>query len=708
MTIGDDSSTSCDAQRAAGLDDDAETTRPKRIPFEVSPGTPLPLGSSLAGDGVNFAVFSRHAQRLDLLLYDHEANETPAWTVALDAPCYRTGDVWHVRLGGAPGTLRYAWRAHGPDDPRKGHRFKPERPLLDPQAVALVDDRGDADTVMTSKPWRGPTCLVPRPDTFDWAGDCPLRLPWSETVIYETHVRGLSIDPSANSQHPGTFLGLIERIPYFQSLGVTAVELLPAQEFFENELSRRNPLTGERLRNYWGYSTSAFFAPKESYSTRAYPGCQVTEFKTMVRELHRAGIEVILDIVFNHTAEGDHTGPTLSYRGLDNRIYYLLEDDRRFYRNYSGCGNTLNCNHPVVRDHVLQCLRHWVIEMHVDGFRFDLASVLGRGADGGLLSNAPLLERIAEDPVLRGVKLIAEAWDAGGAYQVGSFAGQRWSEWNGRYRDDVRRFWCGEPNLYGVFASRLCGSADIYERSGKGPVHSINFVTCHDGFTLNDWASYSTKHNEANGEDNRDGTDANYSANHGVEGPSDDPAIEAVRIRQIKNLLATLFLSRGVPMLLGGDEFRRTQHGNNNAYCQDNALSWYDWRLLEVNREIFDFAVEMIALRKRYPVLRAQQFYADGELTWFDASGNPPGWDATMVGLGLAIHSTGDPDALCLLVNPTGSPLAFHLPATIANAKWGLLVDTGERVTKPVKTVVSGPVLLRDRSLQLLAATVTR
>ncbi|MEX0914964.1 MAG: alpha-amylase family glycosyl hydrolase, partial [Wenzhouxiangellaceae bacterium] len=426
------------------------------------------------------------------------------------------------------------------------------------------------------------------------------------------------------------------------------------------------------------YSTVAFFAPKESYSTRAEPGCQLAEFKTMVRALHQAGIEVILDIVFNHTAEGDHTGPTLNYRGLDNEIYYYLEADRRFYRNYSGCGNTLNCSHPVVRDHVLDCLRYWVIDMHVDGFRFDLASVLSRDANGQLVNNPPLLERIAEDPVLRHVKLIAEAWDAAGAYQVGRFPGQRWSEWNGRYRDDVRRFWRGEPGMAGAFASRLCGSADIYEHGGKRPLHSINFITSHDGFTLNDLVSYENKHNDGNGEGNRDGSNENYSANYGEEGETSEADIERTRIRQIKNLLATLFLSRGVPMLLGGDEFRRTQRGNNNAYCQDNDVSWYDWQLLDANREIVDFVTDMIAFRQQHEVLRSERFYRAAELLWFDASGHEPSWDLSMTGLGCGISPEGGEPVLCLLFNPGDTERVYRLPGALAQMQWHLVIDTAK------------------------------
>lgn len=550
-------------------------------PYPVAPGAPSPLWAHLSGEGINFALFSRHATGVILCLFKQAQDDRPSHVFTLNPEQNRTGDIWHIWVGGLGSGCLYAWQVDGPYAPAQGHRFNRHKILLDPYAAALSGtecwdfacacayDPGDSaeDLSFSKENDAGAKAKCFVPDTgFDWGTDRPPKRPWSETVIYECHVRGLTLDSSSGVSHPGTFLGLVEKIPYFQALGISAVELLPVQEFYENELIRENPTTGERLKNYWGYSTVAFFAPKESYSTRRHAGVQVMEFKTMVRALHEAGIELILDIVFNHTAEGDQTGPTLNFRGLDNRIYYLLESDRRYYLNYSGTGNTLNCNHPVVRDYILDCLRHWVVEMHVDGFRFDLASVLGRDENGNLLPNPPLLERIAEDPILRGVKLIAEAWDAGGAYQVGRFPGLRWSEWNGRFRDDVRRFWRGDPGMTGALASRLCGSADVYSQSGKAPVHSINYLTCHDGFTLNDWVSYAEKHNLANGHQNTDGAGENYSANYGVEGPSDDPVIEAVRLRQMKNMVATLFLSRGVPMLLGGDEFRRTQGGNNNAY----------------------------------------------------------------------------------------------------------------------------------------------
>jgi len=667
--------------------------------LQIEPGRPLPWGAYHRHGGVNFSLFSRSATRVWLELYDRPEDGAPAMVIELDPDHHRTGDMWHVWLKGATYGQLYAFRVDGPYQPAEGHRFNRHRLLIDPYATALLGTsrwdwqralafNGDSpERDLTFCPeenahW-SPKCLL-ADHRFEWGGDRPLKVGWPDTVIYETHVRGLTIHPSSGVTHPGTFLGVIEKIPYFRELGVTAVELMPVQEFNENELVVRNPLTGELLRNYWGYNTVAFFAPKESYGTGASPGCQVAEFKTMVRELHKAGIEVILDIVLNHTAEGDELGPTLNFRGIENRIYYMLKSDRRGYQNFSGCGNTLNCNHPVVRSYILDCLRHWVIEMHVDGFRFDLASVLGRDEQGDVLPNPPLLEAIAEDPILRDVKLIAEAWDAGGAYQVGSFPGLRWSEWNGRFRDDIRRFWRGEPGLVPLLATRLCGSADLYQGNRKVPMNSINFVTCHDGFTLNDLVSYQQKHNEANGEQSRDGENVNFSHNYGTEGDTRDRTIEAVRLRQIKNLLATLLISRGVPMILGGDEFRRTQRGNNNAYCQDNDISWYNWELLREHRELFRFTREMLAFRRRHRVLRTEDFYREGDILWFGPTGRAPTWDDGARSLGCIIQPSAapptvrEPAALGLLFNADGQEVRFRLPATPGNRRWLLAVDTAK------------------------------
>jgi glycogen operon protein len=472
---------------------------------DVRVGVPLPLGTYARGEAVNFAVFSRHASRIRLELFDHPIDATAARVIDLDPVRHRTGDVWHVWVEGIqPGQL-YGYRVDGPYQPTDGHRFNVHKLLLDPFATAIsrlppwdfasargYDPSAPKPDLALSKRDNSrtmPKCVFVN-DPFAWDGDLPPGHPWSKTVIYETHVRGFTIHPSSGVAHPGTYRGLMEKIPYLKDLGVTAVELMPVQEFNEHQVIGVNPHTGQPLRNYWGYDPVVFCAPKASYSSAGGVGQQQLEFKEMVQAFHAAGIEVILDVVFNHTAEGDELGPTLCFRGMDNAIFYTLADDHRYYKDYTGTGNTINANHPVVRDHILSALHHWVVEMHVDGFRFDLASVLGRDGTGKLLANAPLLERIAEDPILRDMKLIAEAWDAAGAYEVGSFSERRWAEWNGRYRDDIRRFWRGDDGMLGLFASRICGSVDIYAKSGKGPESSINFVTCHDGFTLHDLVSY--------------------------------------------------------------------------------------------------------------------------------------------------------------------------------------------------------------------------
>lgn len=651
----------------------------------------MPLGASESEGGVNFALFSRHASRVRLELFDQHADATPARVVDFDSARNRTGDVWHVWVEGIRSGQLYAYRVDGPYQPEEGHRFNFNKLLLDPFATAISPlpdwdfgavrgydpDAPEQDLVFSKVDDAGamPKCVFTH-EHFHWHDDRPPRHPWSKTMIYEAHVRGFTIHPSSGVEHRGTYRGLMEKIPYLKELGVTAVELMPVHEFNEGQVPRINPQTGKPLRNYWGYDPVAFFAPKASYSSSGGLGQQKLEFKEMVRALHPAGIEVILDVVFNHTAEGNELGPTLCFRGIDNAIFYMLASDKRYYQDYTGTGNTINANHPVMRDHIMDALRYWVVEMHADGFRFDLASVLGRDGSGKLLANAPLLEWIAEDPILRDVKVIAEAWDAAGAYEVGSFSERRWAEWNGRYRDDVRRFWRGDDGMLGLFASRICGSADIYAKSGKGPEGSINFVTCHDGFTLNDLVSYRYKHNEANGENNHDGTDANFSENYGAEGETTDVGIEALRKGQIKNFLLTLLISRGVPMLLGGDEFRRTQGGNNNAYCQDNATSWYDWGYLEQHGEIFRFARGMIAFRRAHPVLSKEQFYADADINWFGAQGGLPGWaDPKVKHFACLIHE-GEQSALYLMFNAGVEAIDFTLPPVAQGTRWHQAVDT--------------------------------
>jgi len=656
----------------------------------VRSGVPFPLGATIRADGVNFAVFSRHATGVRLDLFSRSEDAVPARTILLNPVRNKTGDVWHVWLEGIQPGQVYGYRFAGPYLPHEGHRFNPDRLVVDPCATAIApaanhsyrkalgydlsSPQRDLSISTVDNAATAPKCIVTHPD-FDWQDDQPLGLPWESTVIYELHVRGYTFHPSAGVTFPGTYHGLTEKIPYLKELGVTAVELMPVQEFNENHMPRINPLTGRRLKNYWGYDPLNFFAPKATYASIREEGAQVLEFKEMVRAFHRAGLEIILDVVFNHTVEGNELGPTVCFRGIDNAIYYWLAEDKRYYRDFSGTGQTVHAAHPVVRDHILDALRYWVMEMHVDGFRFDLASVLGRDRNGNVLADSPLLERIAEDPILRDTKLIAEAWDAAGAYQVGSFSYHRWAEWNGRYRDDIRKFWRGDEGMMPHFASRICGSYDLYHASGKGPECSINFVTCHDGFTLNDLCSYSQKHNEANGENNQDGTDANYSQNYGVEGESDEPAVEAVRRRQIKNMLLTLAISRGIPMILAGDEFRRTQQGNNNAYCQDNEIGWIDWSLLKRNREIFQFARGALALRRTHPVLSQEAYYTEEELHWFDPKGKSLDWaDPHQKRLACLIHGQDGLD-LYLMFNADSKPVRFVLPTNRSWA-WRLAADT--------------------------------
>ncbi len=658
----------------------------------VDRGVALPLGAEFLEDGINFAVFSSHATHVWLSLF-RPGREAPFHEIALDPGANRTGHIWHIWISGLPRDVLYAWRMDLRPNPNPAiHRFDPGKYLLDPYAKVLAG--GEQWGVAARR-----LCGLPH-DRFDWRGDQPLNTPLAESVIYELHVRAFTRHDSSGVSAPGTYRGLAEKIPYLKDLGVTAVELMPVYEFEEADTDRVNPLTGERLLNLWGYHPIGFFAPNSAYGSAAAPGAAVTEFKEMVRAFHDAGIEVILDVVFNHTAEGDERGPTLSFRGLDNSLYYLLDSNGR-YLNFSGCGNTLNCNHPVVRTLINDCLHYWVMEMHVDGFRFDLASILGRGKTGEPLPDPPLLERLAYDPVLANTKLIAEAWDAAGLYQVGTFpAWGRWAEWNGRYRDDLRRFVRGDSGLVPALAERLKGSPDLYARSGRQAQHSINFVTCHDGFTLADLVSYNQKHNEANGEDNRDGADGNFSWNCGVEGTTDDPEILALRRRQMRNFLILLFSSGGVPMLLAGDEFGRTQRGNNNAYCQDNETGWVDWRLAETNRDLVELVRSLIAFRRGHEVF--------GRIDWASPSGrehaevlfhgvrlHQPDWSQDSRSLAMEAHWRGE--RIFLIANAYWEPLEFELPRDI---QWKAVFYSGKKVPK-----TGGSVLVEGRSALLLQAS---
>jgi glycogen operon protein len=693
---------------------------------------PLPYGAILRDGGVQFVVYSRSATGLRILLYGAAGDATPAETIDLDPSRDRWGDIWSVFVPGLGAGTLYHIQADGPFDPERGQRFDGRARLIDPYAKALAGEFVfDDDGLLVP-----PRCVV-IDDAFDWQGDRHLRRGLSDTVIYEMHVRGFTASPTSGVENPGTYLGVIEKIPYLKSLGVTAVELMPVHEFAAAMPSAE----GVVRSNYWGYDPLAFFAPHRGYAADPTPGAQVREFKEMVRALHAAGIEVILDVVFNHTAEGNHLGPTLSFKGLENRVYYMLGDGGSTYRNYTGCGNTINGNHPIVRELIFLCLRNWVHNYHVDGFRFDLASVLNRDRNGDIQPNPPVVEVITEDPALADTKMIAEAWDAAGAYQVGSFARLRWAEWNGRYRDDVRRFWRGDAAQTGHLATRIAGSSDLYAEHGRQPCHSINFVTSHDGFTLSDLVSYREKHNEANGEGNRDGDNNNFSDNYGAEGPSRKPDIEAVRARQIRNMLATLLLSQGVPMLLFGDECRRTQRGNNNAWCQDNDVSWLDWSLVESNAGLVRFVRELVRFRLGTPTLRRRTFLTGSttgaeslpDVEWFGAGGEPIDWHAADGGISCFFAAptrerlvagnnleaggiAGVPRHVLIVAHAGSEPASIVLPqpATVRSLPWRLFVHTGQPAPNDIFADGLGPPVdmtkpleLPGRSLVCLVANAT-
>lgn len=643
--------------------------------FSFNRGHPLPFGATVARGGINFSIFARHATSVTLVLFLPGGEEIAAFP--FDSKFNRTGDVWHAFITGLDPGIEYAYRIDGPKF--GAHRYDAEKLLADPYAIALNGRQVWGDESSSPPDVFRRAALINH--DYDWDLDQPINRPLSDSVIYELHVRGFTRDASSQVRHPGTFRGLIEKIPYLQELGVTAVELLPVTEFDEMDNGRINPEDGSALRNVWGYHPLSFFALKAGYASSSESGSEIGEFKDMVKALHAGGIEVILDVVFNHSGEGDHRGPVYSFKGIDNSIYYMLASDGS-YMNFSGCGNTINCNHPYVRHFILDSLRYWVTEMHIDGFRFDLASILGRDQTGRVLSSPPLLEAIAGDPVLAKTKLIAEAWDAAGLYQVGTFPNWgRWAEWNGRFRDDIRRFVRGEANMVAGLATRLAGSSDLYQY-GREPGHGINFVTSHDGFTLYDLVSYNDKHNSGNGEENRDGDSNNLSWNCGAEGPADDPQIQALRERQVRNFATLLLLSRGVPMILAGDEFGRSQKGNNNAYCQDNAISWLNWEQLATNHGLYRFFRLLIAFRKEYALLRYDSFMVkDGygpEISWHGTRLGQPDWSGES--RSLAMHLSGSTPQgrakdMFLIANAHWEPKEFELPR-LESRHWLRFVDT--------------------------------
>ncbi len=651
--------------------------------YQATKGDPHPLGSTVYPDGVNFSVFSQNAASMELLLFAEGNSTEPFQIIKMTDEGNKSFHFWHIFLVDAKPGLHYAYRVHGPEEKKPGHRFTPEKVLIDPYAYGNSMDLWN----------RGAACLpgdnltqsmrsvVIDPLDYDWEGDRPLNRPMQDSVIYEMHVGGFTRAGNSHVTAPGTFRAVIEKIPYLQSLGVTAVELLPVFQFDDTEA---HEFEGNKLNNFWGYSTMAYFAPHPGYCESAGEAQHMTEFRDMVKALHKAGIEVILDVVFNHTDEGNHQGPTFSFRGFDNlNYYYLVDGNQDYYYDYTGCGNTFNCNHPVGSKMIVECLRFWVEYMHVDGFRFDEGSVLSRGPGGAPMEFPPVLWQIELDDVLAETKVIAEAWDAAGLYQVGHFPGFRWAEWNGVYRDTLRKFIAGEAGIVGDLADRITGSPSLYQSNGHLPINSVNFITAHDGFTLNDLVSYNNKHNEANGEGNRDGVDDNMSWNCGAEGPTDDPAINALREQQIRTFATLLMLSQGVPMFVMGDEVRRTQGGNNNAWCQDNPIGWFDWSQTETESGMLRFWSELIAFRKSHPAVHRARFFSGAinergmkDISWHGTKLNEPGWnDPHARALAWTVAGSLAHADIHVMVNMYWEPLTFEIPQ-INERAWYTAVDT--------------------------------
>lgn len=700
------------------LADDGHLTQMDALPryqrdgFEYGPGRPRPFGATVAQDGINFSVFSSHATACTLTLFKRGA-KTPLAELPFEES-FRTGDVYAMQVFDLDyRDIEYGFRMEGPYDPANGHRFDASAILLDPYAkeIGASGVWGQGHDRDDPYPYRA----RPFVDDFDWGGDRQLNIPIEDLVIYEMHLRGFTAHPSSGVESPGSYTAVIEKIPYLKRLGVNCIELMPIFEFDELDNQRVNPVTGEQLMNFWGYNPIGFFAPNAAYAAGGRPA---DELKSLVKACHRNGIEVWLDVVLNHTAEGDDRGPTISYRGIDNAVYYLLGEDGD-YHNYTGTGNTFNCNHPIVRVVLLDCLRYWVSEFHIDGFRFDLASSMGRDPQGNPLSNPPLLEVLAYDPILAQTKLIAEAWDAAGLYQVGTFpAYGRWAEWNDRFRDDLRRFVKGDGGMVGAVAARIQGSPDIYGE--RGPRASVNFVTAHDGFSLRDLVSYNRKHNLINGEFNRDGADQNHSWNCGSEGETDDAEINGLRHRQMKNFLSILMVSQGAPMLLMGDEIAHSKGGNNNSYCHDSALNWFDWEALEGERSLFRFLRNLIAFRAAHPALRRRAYFRHDDVA---GSGYPdisfhgralaqPDWSWESRQLGILLcgeHAapTGEADDMIyIILNAHWETAWFDLPALGAGQQWHVAVNTMLSAPEDSHPVGEEPALPIQKEIMLGARSV--
>lgn len=676
-------------------------------------GNSHPLGATCYPEGVNFSIFSKNSRQVDLLLFDCEDDAEPSKVIPLDPQKNRTFYYWHIFLSGIKSGQLYGYRVYGPTNPTPGNVFDENKLLIDPYARALAGNNNysrQAAKMPGNNFDKAFKSVVLDPYQFDWDGDVPLERPYSTSIIYELHVGGFTQSPSSGIEESkrGTYLGLIEKIPYLKELGITAVELMPIQFFDEQDAQ-------PGLSNYWGYSQIAFFAPHAGYGCSQNPVEIANEFRAMVKAFHKAGIEVILDVVFNHTAEANMDGPILSFRGLENKAYYILNDDKDAYLDYTGCGNTLNSNHSIVKRMIMDCLRSWVTEYHIDGFRFDLASVLSRDEFGEPLKNPPVLWEIESDPVLAGTKIIAEAWDAAGLYQVGTFIGDRWAEWNGKYRDHVRRFMKGDKDMVSKFASKIMASPDIYFDPEREPNRSIHFVSCHDGFTLHDLVSYNSKHNEANLEQSRDGSNNNFSWNCGVEGETSDPYINALRLRQIKNFLTLTFISQGTPMLLMGDEVRRSQNGNNNAYCQDNELGWFNWDLVGENAGLFDFVKGLISFTQEKELFKIENLLAtpedidDPHISWHGVKLNKPDWSKNSKSLAFTLFHPEANETIHVMVNAYWKSLNFQIPA-VKGKHWYIVVDTAASAPNDFFASGNGEVAnkksisVQDRSIIILMA----
>ncbi len=684
-------------------------SRQQRDKYSIRSARSYPLGATVQPDGVNFAIFSKNSYSLELLLFLHPEDAIPFQCIKLDPEMNKSFYYWHIFVEDLKPGILYGYRIQGPDEPHNGHRFDASKLILDPYARAVVTPKGyerSAAIGHENNFGSAMKCVVVDPDTYEWEGDKPLHHTYAKSVIYELHVKGFTrhFSSQVTDNKRGTYAGLIEKIPYLKELGITTVEIMPVIQFDSTDVH------SPELKNYWGYSPIAFFAPHNGYCYCDDPKVIADEFRNMVKALHKANIEVILDVVFNHTAEGNHQGPTLSFKGLENRAYYMLSEQMQYYMDFSGCGNTLNTNHSIVKRMIIDSLKRWVLEMHIDGFRFDLASVMSRNKNGTPLDDPPILWEIESHPVLSETKIIAEAWDTGGLYQLGSFIGDKWAEWNGKYRDDIRRFLRGDPGTIHAFTHRISGSPDLFKKPFRDPNRSINFITCHDGFTMNDLVSYNGKHNEANQEDNRDGSNDNYSCNYGFEGPTEDVAIEQLRIRQIKNLFTILLLSQGTPMFVMGDEVRRSQQGNNNAYCHDDELSWFDWKNVDSNQELFQFVQQLIQFNLSHEIFQMERFWDDSipgkpsSIFWHGIKLNEPDRGENSHSIAYTLVEDNGGSQYHFMINAWWEPLNFEIPR---GQPWYRIIDTFKTFPEDFQPLAKKPVrhnnyLVNSRSVVVL------